>query len=246
VTATEEHAFPVSHQPIELLKAALGFALRGHDGREVCHALIDCDVAVTVLAEPDKDGQPVYDVILTAPQKAYDLLAPPSKQYLGVVFDFCMTSPAEPPYFNSLHVHLGPDASLMKVIPLPGNQALGGPRKVTWNQLHFRSETELRLAQALDEVGVMFLPNCSARLGNVEARRRLEPDFLICHEGRWGVLEAHGSEWHPPERKVEEEERARTFRRHGIRVVEHYDAGRCFTEPREVVADFLRLLERNG
>ena len=240
----EEHALSRDHQPINLLSKALAFVFYP-DARDVARALIDCEIAVTVLAEREEDGESVYDVTLAAPPEAYDLLAPPSKHYLRLVFAFSMTAPGKP-YFNTLHVHLGPDASLRRVIPLPGNQALGRPRKVTWNQFHFRSETELKLAKTLDEAKVMFLPNCSARLGTEDGRRRLEPDLLVCHERKWGVLEVHGSDWHPPERKIDEEERARAFRRHGIRVVEHYDAARCFNEPREVVGDFLELLSRNG
>jgi len=42
---------------------------------------------------------------------------------------------------------------------------------------------------------------------------------------------------HPP-RTVHDHERDRLFRVHGLRVVEHYDAKRCWNEPDRVVQNF--------
>lgn len=111
-----------------------------------------------------------------------------------------------------------------------------------WQNLRFRSESELRIAQALDRAGVLFLPNCKARLGPAGHRENREPDFLVCADGKWGILEVDGESFHPPTRTVHDHERARLFKAHGVRVVEHFDATACYRDPDGVVRQFLALL----
>ncbi len=114
----------------------------------------------------------------------------------------------------------------------------------TWKGLRFRSKTEIIIAEALDRAGVLFLPNCLARLNHPsepEGRGNKEADFLICHQGKWGVIEVDGPH-HTPDRRVEEQERERLFRHHGIRVVERFDAARCYEQPDEVVKQFLQII----
>jgi hypothetical protein len=121
------------------------------------------------------------------------------------------------------------------------NQAadLGNAR--TWQNLRFRSQSEVKIAEALDRAKVFFLPNCKGRLG-IDTRRNLEADFLICHKGRWGILEVDGEPFHPPTRTVHDHSRDRLFKDHGLAVVEHFDSEECFQQPDKVVARFLRLL----
>ncbi len=128
--------------------------------------------------------------------------------------------------------------------PALHNQAVSAVAPRIWNNLRFRSESELRIAQALDRTGVLFLPNCLARLGTPSDRQNREPDFLICDHGKWGILEVDGEPFHPPSRTVHDHERARLFKTHGIRVVEHFDAGECYGNPDAVVAKFLQLLHQ--
>ncbi|MEA5569145.1 hypothetical protein [Anabaena sp. UHCC 0399] len=71
----------------------------------------------------------------------------------------------------------------------------------------------------------------------------LEPDFLICYQGNWGILEVDGP-FHTPQRRVEEQERERYFRHHCIRVVERFDAQRCEQEPTQVVEEFLQIMNK--
>src|SRR5260221_13242884 len=53
-----------------------------------------------------------------------------------------------------------------------------------WQNLRFRSESEKKIAEALDRAGVLFLPNCLARLTTPDGRKNKEPDFVICSQGR--------------------------------------------------------------
>ena len=129
------------------------------------------------------------------------------------------------------------------------NQGLSygsGPAPLTCKNLRFRSVSERRIAEALDEAGVLFFANCTARPGRRPSRKNREADFLIGREQKWGILEVDGEPFHPPSRIAQEQERDRLFKSHGIRVVEHFDASRCYQDPTGVVKEFLELLSENG
>jgi very-short-patch-repair endonuclease len=70
----------------------------------------------------------------------------------------------------------------------------------------------------------------------------VDADFLVWR--KLGVVDVDGP-WHTG-RAAEDHERDRRLREQGIRVVERYPAERCHSTPDDVVAAFLRLLERNG
>ncbi|WP_414551184.1 pentapeptide repeat-containing protein [Anabaena sp. CCY 0017] len=123
-----------------------------------------------------------------------------------------------------------------------GVQFYSNQKTHTWQRLTFRSKTEIKIAEALDRAEVLFLPNCLARLNTPNGRANKEADFLICYNGKWGILEVDGP-YHTPERRVEEQERERIFRRHGIKVVERFDSSRCYENPDEVVQEFFKMLE---
>jgi len=123
----------------------------------------------------------------------------------------------------------------------PSNQAVvaSHPPAFIWNGLRFRSKTEMVLAQAFSRNGVLYFPLAAA----VSSQRKLEPDFLVCsREGKWGILEIHGSDFHPPETAAQEHERGRWFKERGVRLFEVYDARECYEDPDGVVERFLRLL----
>ncbi len=113
-----------------------------------------------------------------------------------------------------------------------------------WNDLRFRSKSEIKIAEALDRVSVLFYPNCKARLDTPQGRDNKESDFLVFYKGKWGILEVDGEEWHPPSRTVHDHKRDRLFKAHGICIVEHYDATECFEKPNDVVQEFLEILSR--
>jgi hypothetical protein len=125
------------------------------------------------------------------------------------------------------------------------NQGAGAPYR--WRGMRFRSKTERRIAAALERANVAFFPNSRGRLGTApDFRETREPDFLVVTDGKLGILEVDGDDYHPPERAAEDHDRDRAFRRHGIRVVERYSATECWGAPDQVVAEFLQLLRLNG
>jgi hypothetical protein len=113
---------------------------------------------------------------------------------------------------------------------------------IVWKNLRFRSVTELRVAQALDDRKVLFWPNCRARVGET-TRHSLEVDLLVCHKGRFGILEVDGPH-HTPRRAVWDHSKDRLFQMHGILIAQHFDGGRCFENADGVVEEFLKLLEQ--
>ncbi|MCW9682556.1 pentapeptide repeat-containing protein [Dolichospermum planctonicum UHCC 0167] len=112
----------------------------------------------------------------------------------------------------------------------------------TWERLGFRSKTEIKIAEALDRTGVLFVPNSLARLTTPKGRANKEADFLICYKGKWGVLKVDEPH-HTAERRVEEQEEERIFKRNGIKVVERFDSERCYNNPDEVVQEFFKMIE---
>lgn len=117
-------------------------------------------------------------------------------------------------------------------------------RSLYYQNLRFRSQSEIKIAQAFDRHKVMYFANCTARVSQGEDRVNREPDFLVCQDGKWGALEVDGEPFHPPSRTVHDHERDRLFQKHGLRCIEHYDAQRCYQEPEQVVTEFLELLAK--
>jgi hypothetical protein len=71
----------------------------------------------------------------------------------------------------------------------------------------------------------------------------LEPDFLICYKGKWGILEINGEDFHSGIVKTtKDHERARRFKHYGLLFIEAYDYTKCRSDPVGVVDEFLKLL----
>jgi hypothetical protein len=68
-----------------------------------------------------------------------------------------------------------------------------------------------------------------------------EPDFLICHDGVWGILEVA---FHPG-RYEKDAEKDIWFKKSGILCIQHYTAERCYNYPSEVVDGFLQILAKH-
>lgn len=192
---------------------------------------------------------------LTGPRAAYEILNDkehPIRQAVEHAFEALIAENTSIGYItvHAQLIDLDPDwrSELLEIARGRGvsNQAAGerAARVLNWNNLGFRSAAEIKIAQALDKAGALFLPNCKARLGSGENRQNREPDFLVCHKGKWGILEVDGEPYHPLTRTVQDHERDRLFKIHGITVAEHYDANKCFNKPDGVVDEFLRILDQ--
>ncbi len=111
-------------------------------------------------------------------------------------------------------------------------------QEIKWKGLTFRSQSELRIAKSLDHAGVMFLSSCKVRLKTEHGRQSREVDFLVCHKGRWAILEVDG----PHHSAAADGWRDGRFQEHGIRVF-RFDSNRCYQQPKQVVQEFLAALD---
>lgn len=114
---------------------------------------------------------------------------------------------------------------------------LVGPGRVEFNGMRFRSLTETRIAQALDDANVLYFP---LPVG-VRHRVKFEVDFLIVHKGRVGVLEVDGPT-HTATTRAREDSRAAWFEKSGVSLFRHYPVQAVDDGPAAVVADFLNDL----
>lgn len=112
-------------------------------------------------------------------------------------------------------------------------------RAIEWKGMIFRSESEVKIAKALDHRGIFFIPPARVRLNaSKDSRMTRELDFVICYERRWGVLEVDG----PFHVAAADAERDQLLRAHGIASIQRFPSLRCFQEPSAVIDEFLRGL----
>lgn len=115
-----------------------------------------------------------------------------------------------------------------------------GKELYTYNEIKFASQSEIRIAQEFENRKVLFFPlvlAIRADTGNNYQDHR-EIDFLVCHEGIWGILEVS---FHP-DRFEKDAEKDTWFKKSGILCVQHYTAERCYQKSHEVVEEFLGIL----
>lgn len=108
-----------------------------------------------------------------------------------------------------------------------------------WNDLCFRCAEEVKIAEALDRANIFFFPNSKARLTTPTGRQNQEPNFLVFHQGKLGILEICHSD------TEKDEERDRLFASQGIHIIHYCDANRCKEESDRIVQEFLYLLSQS-
>lgn len=247
-----------AHEDDQLLASAVRFLIDGGDD-QAASLLLACTLRVDPSGDTWWSGdeqQYAVHVYVTGPRAAYDALAGAEDTAVGHAIRHAISAVLPPEaYMKHFTAHaelvdIDPDwrQELLEIARGKGvrNQGTAGTPPVhaphVWHNLAFRSASEVKIAAALDGAGALFFPNAVARLSTPEGRRNREPDFLVCHEGKWGVLEVDGEPFHPASRASQDHERDRLFKAHGIRVVEHFDANECYQRPDTVVARFLSIL----
>jgi hypothetical protein len=247
----------------QLLASAANYLIQG-DELEAAMVLLLCTLDLNTREKIDEHRLGHAKIItvsygfdLTGPREAYDILSNDNHRLTGLVEQALL---AVVPFFDfgttytgmrarAQVVDIGPDwrAELLELAGGKGvhNQGVEIPNRkiVTWRNLRFRAEGEKRIAIALDMAGVLFLPNCLARLTVNNERATREADFLVCYNGKWGILEVDGP-FHP--RASADHERDRFFQHYRIRVTQRFDWQDCMNDAPEVVRRFLALLDKNG
>ncbi len=235
-----------------LLASAARFLIDGYE-ENAASILLSCTVEVGLIE--DSWSESALQVIIKGPRAAYDVLSDINHPINQAVYRaFEALTPAGIRLYGLvaratwIEIDANWRTELLEIARGNGvhNQgvAINEGRIITWKNLRFRSQSEIRIAQALEKAGVLFLPNCTAHLRGLDGSENKEADFLVCHRGKWGILEVDGEPFHPPSRTVHDHERDRLFHTYGITLVQHYDASACFNEPGSVVGQFLDLLSK--
>jgi len=115
----------------------------------------------------------------------------------------------------------------------------GTYRSIDWKGMTFRSNSEIRIAKALDNTGVVYLPPTKARLNMGKDRTSREIDFLIFHQGKWAVLEVDGPYHHADADAARDD----LLRANGFSVIHRFDAETCYHDAPGVVKTFLARLD---
>lgn len=237
----------------QLLASAVQYLIEGHE-TDTAELLLFCtveEIGVYRYSYGSSESTQV-DLSLRGPRAACDAI---DDSYSSVSSQVSKAFSAVLPfgvYLSNIATRANvyaPDASwrhdLLELIKGRGvtNQASGAESTRLWQGFKFRSATEIKMAEALDRAGVLFFPLPKARVAPADNRRmNVEPDFVICDEGRWGVLEVDGEPFHPPQRSAIEHDRDRIFKRHGVGFVERFDAKRCYEQPDKTVEEFRLLM----
>jgi hypothetical protein len=238
--------------PEKLLANATNFLIQGQEFNEASILLL-CEINVELWNENYNLKE--LRIFLTCNRAIYDIIQVnenPStiairKAFNAVLpYDYCVESFYGIVQLDDFNSDWRTKMLAMIEGKMPLNQCLPIQEKPrhSWAYLLFRSPVEITIAQTLDKYRVLFLPNCMARLGLPGARENKEADFLVCYEGKWGILEINGDTYHVNSAK--DHNRGRLFKLHGIKVFEPYEASRCVKEPDKVVQEFLELVKRNG
>lgn len=126
----------------------------------------------------------------------------------------------------------------------------GGSYTHEWGGLHLRSEAEKRIAEALDQTGVLFFANARGRIGlketlvsNEQLTGRVEVDFLVFHKGKAVVLEVDGAHHSEGEQIIRDYAKDRVLLRSGVPIV-RFHAKDCFSQPNAVVSELLSIFEQ--
>jgi hypothetical protein len=114
--------------------------------------------------------------------------------------------------------------------------SLAEPLTYSWNGWQFHSAAEANIAEALDRAGVLFFPKATARVTTTDGRQNQDLYFLICYQGKLGILGVNAEEGDEDNRSD------RILQSQGIRIIQYYNAIECTEEPDRVVLEFLQNL----
>ena len=133
----------------------------------------------------------------------------------------------------------------------PQNE-VGGNYSQEWGGMYFRSNAEIRIAEALDRAGVLFFANVRGRVGlqetlisDTQLTGRVEVDFLGFYQGRCVSLEVDGSHHGEGDQTIRDYARDRVLLRAGVPTV-RFTAQDCLLRPEGVVAEVLAILRQKG
>ncbi len=114
-----------------------------------------------------------------------------------------------------------------------------------FNGCHFRSKSELALAEVLDDRGISFISNGRGRFGKSGNRRTFEPDFLVFWEGQLIIIEVDGPK-HDKKAQSCSDEREIFLYKTGINEqhIFRFSSVECYNDPEGVVSRLMNEMRR--
>lgn len=244
--------------PDVFLASAIQFLVEGGEN-DAAALLLSCTVELSIQIQNDSWGEDYEEVSVGVfgPRAAYDGIEESGSDIGGAIrkaFEAMLPLGVYSCRVNARAQRIEIDGSwreeLKKVVRGTGVSNQGVPiegRDIQlWHGLRFRSRTEVKIAESLQGRGILFFPNCRCRIVQDDGYIVREPDFLICQEGKWGILQVDGEPYHGGHTRAKEQKDDRLFHRFGVAVIQHVSAHECWTNTNSVVDEFLRLLRQNG
>jgi very-short-patch-repair endonuclease len=143
---------------------------------------------------------------------------------------------------------------IVGIAPTPPNPAspqaaTGGNYTKEWGGLYLRSEAEIRIAEALEQTGLLYFANARGRVGlkdtvvsDSQLTGRVETDFIVFYQGVCLILEVDGQHHNAQDQAVRDYARDRVLLRAGLPTV-RFTAQDCLKRPQQVVAEFVSILQ---
>ena len=250
----------------QILASAIRFLIDGNE-REAASILFSCSLeGIYTEKRQEHYGQPYNAevIVLRCPRYAYDKLTERLYHNEGTEYAWheasderCAINAAFKALLPKQNVVVEVCAELASINPswreeileyIKGykthNQGtfLQEEKTFYWAAFRFASPGEVEIAKALDKRKVLFLPNCKARVFNENgASISVYPDFLICYNKKWGILEVDSRYHYNANSAASDRSRDQSFDLYGIRTW-RFDYDECLQKPDEVVSRFLRFL----
>lgn len=156
-----------------ILASAASFLIAG-DEEDAANVLLSCSMEISGSGEEyfsltSEDVFAPVTVKLKGPRSAYDILKnqehPITKQIQNAI-STVWSDGYQPIRDFSAHaeqIEIDPNwrSELLEIARGKGvhNQAIGAKNVRTWKNLNFRSQSEIKIAEALDRKAVLFFPN---------------------------------------------------------------------------------------
>jgi hypothetical protein len=117
-----------------------------------------------------------------------------------------------------------------------------GKQPLIYNEMKFATQSEIRVAQELENRKILFFPLPLAVRNDTGNRYQdhREADFLVCDDGSWGILEIS----HHLNRYEKDSEKDVWFKKSGILCIQHYTTERCYNQTKNVIDEFLSILAK--
>lgn len=127
------------------------------------------------------------------------------------------------------------------IVPIQNFNQQNSDSQFNWNGLLLRSPAEQKIAEVLNEKGILFFANARCRIKNrTQVTETKETDFLIFYKNSVRVLEVDGKEFH--QSAANDHKRDRLFERYGLRTT-RFTASECLNNPIDVVDEFLEFFD---